>query len=274
MMSTAPTPARTAAALPGTLPAVCIGEVLHRRLAPVEHAFRYPAFFLRVPLSWLESPAPDRRPWLLGIDRFNLFGLMRRDHGSRDGSSLHAWARRLLDEHGLAQAADGEIVLYTLPRVLGYVFNPVSFWMCHDHAGHLRAVLCEVSNTFGEHHNYVVAHADAAPIGTGQVLLARKVFHVSPFFPVEGEYRFRFHESGSRMLFRIDYARAGTLHLTTSLSGGAFELSDLRLARSFLRLPWLMTGVIGRIHLQAVKLWWKGAVFHRKPPPPAQATTR
>ena len=257
-------------------PAVCAGEVLHRRLSPLEHAFRYPAFFLRVPLSWLESVQSGQSasgPRLLGVDRFNLFSLHRRDYGARDGSSLQNWIRRLLVDHQL-QVADGEIVLYTLPRVLGYVFNPVSFWMCHDRDGRLRAVLCEVSNTFGEHHNYMVACADSAPIGTGQSLRAHKVFHVSPFFPVDGEYRFRFHEDAQRTLFRIDYARAGALELTTSLSGAAQPLTDRCLARSFLRLPWLMAGVIGRIHLQAIRLWWKGAVYHRKPVPPIETTTR
>jgi DUF1365 family protein len=105
-------------------------------------------------------------------------------------------------------------------------------------------------------------------------LCARKVFHVSPFFPVDGEYRFRFHEGDGRCLFRIDYCISGALQLTTSLSGSASALTDLRLMRSFLRLPWLMAGVITRIHLQAARLWWKGAVFHRKPVPPVETTTR
>lgn len=254
-------------------PALCAGEVLHRRFVPVGHAFRYPAFFLRLPLSWLESGRPQDRPRLLGIDRFNLFSVMRRDYGARDGSPLLPWIRGLLSDNGLRDA-DGEVVLYTLPRVLGYAFNPVSFWMCHDRQGRLRAVLCEVSNTFGEHHNYLVSSGDGGPIGTGACLRARKVFHVSPFFPVDGEYRFRFHESAGRSLFRIEYHRAGQPQLNTSLSGTAAIPTDLRLLRAFLRLPWLMVGVIARIHLQALKLWWKGAVFHRKPMPPAETTTR
>jgi DUF1365 family protein len=254
-------------------PALCTGEVLHRRFLPIDHAFRYPAYFLRLPLSWYESDNPPGRPWLLGLDRFNLFSVMRRDYGARDGSPLAPWIRNLLHAHGL-QCADGDIALYTLPRVLGYAFNPVTFWMCHDRQGRLRAVLCEVSNTFGEHHNYLVSNEDGAPIGTGACLSARKVFHVSPFFPVDGEYRFRFHEAQGRCLFRIDYHRAGQPHLSTALSGMAAAPSDMRLLRAFLRLPWMMAGVIARIHLQALRLWWKGAAFHRKPLPPAETTTR
>lgn len=257
----------------GLTPAICAGEVLHRRLSPVGHAFRYPAFFLRLPLSWLESGEARDRPRLFGIDRFNLFSLMRRDYGARDGSALGPWIRRLLLDNGL-RAVDGEVVLYTLPRVLGYAFNPVSFWMCHDREGILKAVLCEVSNTFGEHHNYLVARFDGSAIGTGMRLQARKVFHVSPFFPVDGEYGFRFHEDEGRCLFRIDYHCAGVPQLTTALSGAAEPPTDRALLRAFLRLPWLMAGVIVRIHLQALRLWLKGAVFHRKPAPPAETTTR
>ncbi len=87
--------------------------------------------------------------------------------------------------------------------MLGYVFNPVSFWYCHDRAGNLAAVLAEVSNTFGERHNYLVAHADGRPIRAGETLEARKVFHVSPFMAVQGHYRFRFHaRPGDRASWR------------------------------------------------------------------------
>ena len=254
-------------------PAICSGSVIHRRFTPVAHAFRYPAFFLRLPLTWLDGGPEAGRPRLFSVDRFNLFSLMRRDYGPRDGSALAPWIRGLLLDNDLPQA-DGEVVLYTLPRVLGHAFNPVSFWMCHDRAGRLRAVLCEVSNTFGERHNYLVARPDGGAIGTGMALQARKVFHVSPFFPVDGEYVFRFHADQARCLFRIDYQCVGVPQLETSLSGAAARPTDFGLLSAFLRLPWLMAGVIVRIHLQAFRLWLKGAVFHRKPLPPVEATTR
>ena len=97
--------------------------------------------------------------------------------------------------------ADGEVVLHAFPRMLGYVFNPVSFWVCHDREGRVRAVLCEVCNTFGEQHNYLLAHPDGRPLVSGETLRARKVLHVSPFCEVKGGYRFRFHfapSAGSR----------------------------------------------------------------------------
>ncbi|MBM3963213.1 MAG: DUF1365 domain-containing protein [Planctomycetes bacterium] len=256
-------------------PALCIGQVLHRRTAPVGHAFRYPMGFLRLPVTWLDAQAhaPRRRRVPLAVDAAGLFSVWRRDHGARDGSSLEPWIRDLLRQHGLA-CADGEVTLYTLPRVFGHAFNPVSFWTCRDREGRLRAVLCEVSNTFGERHNYLAARADAGPVGSGEELRARKVFHVSPFFPVDGEYRFRFHETSQRCLFRVDYMRSGSLALVTALSGEARPVAFASMLRAFVRVPWMAAAVLGRIHLHALRLWWKGVPFHRKPAPPAEGTTR
>ena len=158
--------------------------------------------------------------------------------------------------------------------MLGYVFNPVSFWLCHDRAGALRAVLAEVSNTFGEHHNYLVAHDDARPIAAGDWLSARKVFHVSPFFPVSGEYRFRFADRPERCAFRIDYEDGQGNSLVTSVSGAAQVANTAALLRAFFRYPWMTLGVMLRIHYHALRLWLKRVPFFAKPIPPAEDTTR
>ena len=119
--------------------------------------------------------------------------------------------RRLLAEAQVR--ANGEIVLYCFPRMLGYVFNPVSFFVCHDAAGTVRAVLAEVNNTFGESHCYLLAHADGRALVSGETMTAPKVFHVSPFFPVAGHYEFRFHFGSGRWradrLLTRGRARAG-----------------------------------------------------------------
>ena len=190
---------------------IVFGHVVHRRLRPVRHAFAYPVFFLRVPLSQLDRLGCR---WL-SVDRWNLFSLARRDFGPRDGSDLERWARAMLGAHGLG-AADGEIVLQAFPRMLGYVFIPITTWHCHDRAGLLRAVICEVSNTFGERHNYVVAHADARPIEAGDWLTAKKALHVSPFCEVVGHYRFRFSGGKEAPVARIDYHDAEVLELDIS----------------------------------------------------------
>ena len=128
------------------------------------------------------------------------------------------YIHRILHDFDLGQA-DGDIRLMSLPRVLGYGFNPVSFWLCQDRAGGLRAVLVEVNNTFGERHSYLCCHADHAPITGSDVLVSRKVFHVSPFIAVEGHYCFRFQLSGERVAINIDLEDADGLLLRTSVGG-------------------------------------------------------
>ena len=164
--------------------------------------------------------------------------------------------------------ADGEIWLQTQPRILGFVFNPVSFWYCHDHNQQLRAVVCEVNNTFGERHCYLLTAADQAVISAASPLHCQKMFHVSPFFPVDGEYRFRFHQQDNKRTVAINYWHNQQLRLKTVITGSAMPLSPANLVKTFARLGWNTALVVSRIHWQALKLWRKGAVFHRKPVPP------
>lgn len=233
------------------------GRVMHRRLRPVQNRFSYGVFFLRLPLTRLQDAA-------IPINRRALCSFHYRDHGARDGSHPLAWIRALLAREGIA--ADGEIWLQCFPRVLGYVFNPVSFWFCEDRDGRLKAVLAEVNNTFGERHTYLVR--------AGGELEARKVFHVSPFFPVAGRYRFRFDEREGRRLARIDYFdEAGPL-LYTSISGQTRPLTRARLAAACLSHPLMTFTIIARIHWQALRLWLKRAPFFAKPVSPAEEVTR
>ncbi len=256
---------------PVPAPAVIHGEVAHRRLAPRRNAFRYPAFCLRLPLSQLDALEHAG----IARNRRGLLSFHDRDHGARDGSALLPWIRRLLAHEGVA--ADGEIVLHAFPRVLGYVFNPVSFWVCHDRAGRVRAVLCEVANTFGERHNYLLADPAGAPLASGRTLTARKVFHVSPFCEVRGSYRFRFAFDASRWLARIDYHEddhAAAPVLQTWISGTAEPLARNTARSLLLRYPLFTLAVVARIHWQAAKLWAKRVPFFTKPLPPAETTTR
>ncbi|MFZ5558946.1 MAG: DUF1365 domain-containing protein [Pseudomonadota bacterium] len=249
--------------------ALYFGEVGHARRRPFVHRFRYPVFFIGFDP---EARHTLRHP-LFGVNRPGLLSYRDADHGRRDGSPAAAWARAVLARHGLAEA-DGALWLQTFPRVLGYVFNPVSFWYCHDRDGALRAVLAEVNNTFGETHTYLVAHGDRRPIRPGDSLNARKAFHVSPFFGVDGQYRFRFLRRGERTVVRIDYADTGGPLLDTWVSGTARPLSTGSVLRACLRYPWMTAAVVVRIHWQALRLWMRGARFFRKPPPPAEEVTR
>jgi DUF1365 family protein len=236
-------------------PSLLIGHVMHRRLRPALNAFAYPVFFVRLPLTQLAESGNA----LFRIDRPGLMSFHQRDHGPRDGSPLLPWIRGLLHRHGLPD--DGEVVLQSFPRVLGYVFNPVSFWYCHDRDGALIAVLAEVNNTFGGHHDYLLFNPDRSPLRDGQQLAAEKLFHVSPFCEVEGRYRFRFLAREQRVVAHIDYDTAEGPLLLTLISGRTRAWSATALLAAFLRMPLLTFGVIARIHWQAMKLWIKGVPF-------------
>jgi DUF1365 family protein len=251
------------------------GSIRHARLRPARNRFAYAAWFLRLPLrSMAQHPHSIR--WLKRNQR-GLFALNDADHG--DGRPLLAWIDALLRAEGVVDAT-GEVWLHTVPRVLGFVFNPVSFWFCERTDGGLRAVVCEVNNTFGERHCYLLAHPDGRAIRWGEELCARKVFHVSPFCQVEGHYRFRFLLARShpaerpRFVARIDYDDAGGPLLQTSIGGELAPLTDALLLRTLITHPAFTIGVIARIHWQALRLWAKRVPFTSKPRPPEQGVTR
>lgn len=244
---------------------LAIGRVMHLRLRPARHGFVYPLFFLRVPLD--ELAALPRSG--VALDRFGIASLMRRDFGPGDGSELEPWVRAVLARRG-AHEADGRIVLQAFPRLFGYVFNPIAVFYCHDRAGRLRAALCEVRNTFGERHHYLVRHADGRPIVASDALTAAKALHVSPFCEVAGHYRFRFADRPGRARLAIDYHDAEGRLIATALDGRERVLTRGSLARAVLAFPFMTLAVMARIHWQALRLWAKRVPWHRKPPPPLE----
>lgn len=246
-------------------PLIGFGHIWHRRLRPVEHAFRYPGYFLLLPMRSLREH-PDavlrrnRRGWISFHDS---------DHGDGSNDSL-AWFEKLLQEEGIRDA-DGEIWLHTFPRVLGYAFKPVSFWYAHRADGSLAAILAEVNNTFGERHAYLLAGPNLA-WDCEQV--ASKQFHVSPFCETHGEYRFRFKRSETSNLALVDlYDETGPL-LRTGVEGALRPLNLSTVRQAFFGTPLMTLGVIFRIHWQALRLWAKRLPFHRKPPAPKRFVTR
>ena len=251
-------------------PAIINGEVMHRRTRPAANAFTYPAFCLRLPLSRLEALPGQGVAW----NRRGLISFHDRDHGPRDGTPLAAWMRNLLAREGIN--ADGEIVLHAFPRMLGYVFNPVSFWVCHAAQGEVMAVLAEVNNTFGETHHYLLAHPHGEPLRSGETLAARKVFHVSPFCDVKGHYTFRFHFGADRWLARIDYfdGDGESVLLETHVSGQVQALTAGAARGLLWRYRWFTLAVVARIHWHAVRLWAKRVPFFGKPARPDSLLTR
>ena len=255
---------------------ISMGSVRHQRLRPASNVFSYGVFTLMLPLRTLGNDAFGSKR--CSRNRFNLLSFHDRDHG--DGKTpLLLWIDQLLRSEGIADA-DGEVWLQTFPRVLGYVFNPVSFWFCHRHDGALRAIVCEVNNTFGERHCYLLDTGGV--MQWGQSHTASKVFHVSPFCAVDGSYRFRFMRTiqnikganTERIVARIDYHDAQGPLLLTSVSGKLRALNDVRAAQAFLRYPLMSFGVIARIHWQALRLFIKRVPFFSKPHPPLKALSR
>jgi DUF1365 family protein len=238
------------------------GTVAHKRIGVAANTFNYPALFLCFPLSArakLSSP-------LFGYNRFNLLSFYEKDYGN--GIDAASWIRSVLADAQLSHITSGEVWLQTQPRVFGYVFNPVSFWYCHDNSQQLRAVLCEVNNTFGERHCYLLTAPQHEIIKANTKLQCQKVFHVSPFFDVDGEYRFQFLHQGTKRTVAINYWLNDKLQLKTLITGEAHALNSTNIGRSLLRLGWTTVGVVARIHWQAFKLWRKGATFYKKPTPP------
>ena len=237
---------------------IIAGDVMHARLSPKKNGFRYKTFNVAINLSDLENLP-------LNHNRFGLLSFYDRDHGAGDGSDLSQWARDILAENGLGDL-HGDIILVTMPRVMGYVFNPVSFWLCHDQSGACRAVLCEVNNTFGERHVYLCAHPDGRPINRYEKLEAEKVFHVSPMLHREGHYRFVFDLTADRFGVWIDHYDADKQKtLTTWLIGDMQAMSKASLRKVFFRYPLITLKVTFLIHWQALKLLAKGIRYISKP---------
>lgn len=243
--------------------------IAHARIRPRRNAFRYRVCYFAIPLSqW----ARGRVGAFLSIDRFNLYSLRSSDYGDRRTPPAK-WIKTVLSKQGVAEA-DGEVILLTLPRMMGYAFNPVSFWFCLDAEGQLRAVLAEVNNTFGERHCYLCVHPDRRAICAEEWLDVRKIFHVSPFMETKGFYRFRFAVDDQRIAVAIHLFDDSGLLLTTSIEGRRLASTTAAQMRSLLSYPLQTLKVVALIHYQAAKLLWKRVGHYRKPAPPDAFVSR
>lgn len=242
------------------------GETFHGRKGAVANRFRYRVDYV------LCDPDRARGPSLFARNRAALMSLWDRDHGGPPGNGRGAvWVRGVLSAQGLPD--DGRIQLLAQPRVLGHVFNPVCFWLCHDAAGALRVVIAEVTNTMGDRHSYLCHRDDRGPLTREDTVAARKLLHVSPFQPVAGGYAFRFDIRPDRIGIWIDHTN-GDGGVYTNLTGPLAPLTNGAILRACLCRPFGSRRVLALIHWQALRLWWKGAPFRRRPAPPVDEVTR
>lgn len=229
------------------------GVVFHKRLRPKAHAFRYRVFSLLVDLD--ELPDLDRGLRLFSRNRWNLFSFRDRDHGTGDPQTLAGWVHAQLRTIGVA-IPGGRVAILCYPRILGYVFNPLSVYFCRRADGSLAALIYEVNNTFGERHAYVLP---AQPESGASVRHdCAKAFHVSPFNDVSGHYAFTVQPPAETISIHIDQGDSEGRLFFAGFSGRRSELSDRALLRLALRYPLMTVKVIAAIHWEAARLLLKG----------------
>ena len=246
--------------------ALYVGSVMHRRLAPRRHRLRYRAFWLLIDL---DETSPLEKLWLFSRNRFNLISFHDRDHGDGGRRPLRTYVERILAEHAVDWDG-GRIALLCMPRILGYVFNPLSIYFCYRRDGSLAALLYEVRNTFGQMHSYLL------PVATETPLIHQscaKAFYVSPFLAMDLTYDFRVAPPSDKVSVVVSAANPRGTVLVASLVGERLALSDSALAHVLLTHPLLTLKVVGAIHWEALKIWWKGIRFNPRPPAPAHSVT-
>ncbi len=248
---------------------IYVGRVMHHRLRPMRHRFVYRVFSLLLDLDEIDR-LPERVR-LLAVERPGILGFRARDHGPRDGRALKPWVLETLERHGIALRTP-RILLLCFPRLLGYVFDPISLYFCFDDDGRLRAVVHEVKNTFGEQHCYVLPVPGGA--GPGEVCRqsCAKAFYVSPFIEMTARYDFRIRVPDEQLLVTIlESVGEGPLLVATH-TGERRPLSDRALARCLMGHLLMTLKITAGIHLEALRLWLKGARPAQRWRPAAEAS--
>ncbi len=233
--------------------ALYTGTVMHARRSPRDNVFRYPVYMALIDLD--ELPRLDRTLPLFGWNRRAVTSFHDADH-----IDIH----EVLSANGVELGAGGSIQVLTNLRVLGYVFNPVSFWWCRRADGTLACIVAEVNNTFGERLPYVLLPGNEA--GTRAVFETDKRLHVSPFMPMDQGYTWWFSDPGPKLSVRMDVHETGHHDFHATLTATRRPLTGASLRSALVRYPLMPLRVITLIHWQALRLWVKRTRFYRKPP--------
>ena len=247
---------------------IYFGEVIHQRFSPRRHHLRYRVFQGLFDLD--ELPTLGRKLRFFSYNRVNVFSFHDTDHGDAAGGGLRAHVEALLAKAGLS-IDGGRIDLLCMPRILGFVFNPLSIFYCFTRHGDLIAILYEVNNTFGQRHHYLIP-VDATAGGNVRQA-CRKEFHVSPFMDMDMVYDFKLTVPAETLVTTVSGSQMGGAPLIyASFTGARRELSDATLVKALVIYPLLTLGVVGAIHWEAVKLLAKGLRLRRLRPPPPSGT--
>ncbi len=247
----------------GMSPDHICGHTYHGRHGAIKNAFRYRVDYV---LTDLASNAES--PRLFSRNKGNVTALYDVDHGGERGNGRGLdWVREVLTDHGFEGLTKGRILLLAQPRVWGHVFNPVAFWLVYDTSDVLRMVIAEVNNTYGDRHSYLCYHKDLSPILPTDRLKAQKIFHVSPFQPIAGEYTFRFDVTDEHVGIVIDY-RSAESGVYATFHGRRQKMTNSSIIGAAVARPLGSLRVLALIHWQAVRLWWKGAGFRARPVAP------
>lgn len=231
--------------------------VTHERFGRAAHRLKYRVAYALVDLESLsEGRSPTR---LFGFNRPGLLSIRARDHGEGSADDLAKWARSYLQANGMKEEA-AKILLFTLPRMFGFVFNPVSFYFVYDREERLHHILCEVNNTFGGRHFYLLR---VSALGALKQKDCAKEFYVSPFLETSGKYSFKVRSPGQTISVGIDYRREnGERQLSAYLSGRRARLDAWTCFRILVEFPLMTLGVVAAIYWEALVLWFKGAPFY------------
>ena len=233
------------------------GTVIHKRFKPKSHFFRYKVFSLFIDLSELNTL--EKKISFFSYNRFNLISFFDKDHGNRDGLSLIEWVKKNLKENRI-NSEEIKVRLLCYPRILGYVFNPLSVFYVYDKNENLISVLYEVKNTFGEQHTYIFK------VENGQLLQhnCSKKFHVSPFIEMNCDYFFKILKPSEKISIIINQYQLKEKILYASQDGTRVDFTSLELIKSYLKHPLMTFKIISAIHFEAFKLWVKGIKFIKK----------
>jgi len=233
------------------------GTVIHKRFKPKLHFFKYRVFSLLIDLSDLNNLGKDIT--FFSYNRFNLISFFDKDHGKRDGSSLIEWVKKNLDENDI-NSKDIRIKLLCYPRILGYVFNPLSVFFVYDNNKNLISILYEVKNTFGEQHTYIFKVENDHLLQHN----CSKKFHVSPFIEMNCNYFFRILKPSEKISVVIDQYQLDEKILFASQDGKRVDFNSKELLKSYVKHPLMTFKIILAIHFEAFKLWLKGIKFIKK----------